>query len=102
MSLPLTTPITLLPSFNPEWWKEHVQYLRFRRQGIDIIGAKFEQKSGNSQGSVIVVTGWSECFVKYSEMIQMLFERGFNVYTYDHQSQGKISRNWIAVSITFY
>jgi alpha-beta hydrolase superfamily lysophospholipase len=78
------------PPIHTEWWKEHVRYIKFRRQGIDIIGAKFEQKTGNAvRANVIVITGWSECFLKYVEIIKMLFEQGFNVYTYDHQSQGE-------------
>lgn len=92
MSILSAPSVTACPPVNSEWWKDHVHYLKFRRQGIDIIGAKFEQKSGLSRGNVVVITGWSECFVKYSEMIRMLFERGFNVYTYDHQSQGNITK----------
>ncbi len=56
-----------------DWWKDHVQYSKFRRQGIDIICASFEQTDPQRQaiGNVVVVTGWSETFLKYSELIKM-------------------------------
>lgn len=41
-----------------------------------------------SLGNVMVVTGWSETFLKYVEIIKQLYEDGFNVYSYDHQCQG--------------
>ena len=50
-----------------------------------------------ARANVIVVTGWSETFLKYSELIKMLYEHGFNVYTYDHQSQG-LSGRWLVES----
>lgn len=81
---------------NGEWWKEHVRYFKFRRQGIDIVCASFEQKI-NARANVIVVTGWNETFLKYSELIKVLYERGFNIYTYDHQSQG-LSGRWLLES----
>ena len=44
----------------------------------------------HAKGIVILVTGWSECFLKYSSIIRTLYEDGFDVHTYDHQSQGII------------
>lgn len=44
-----------------------------------------------------VLTGWSECFLKYADVIKTIYEQGFNVHTYDHQSQG-LSGRWLAES----
>jgi len=87
------------PIVNEEWWNANVIYSRFRRQGIDIICASFQHKltSGSSSGraNIIFLTGLTESFIKYSETIQYLFNKGFNVFTYDHQSQG-LSGRWLA------
>lgn len=87
--------IKYAPVVNSSWWIENVKYLKFRRQGIDIIGAQFEQPGNNARANVIVLCGWSETFLKYSETIKFLYDRGFNVYTYDHQSQG-LSGRWLS------
>jgi alpha-beta hydrolase superfamily lysophospholipase len=79
------------PLMNAKWWTEHVQYSKFRRQGIDIICASCVQPRV-SKANVILVTDLSDSFLKYAEIIQLLFENGFNVFTYDHQSQGLSGR----------
>eukprot|EP01035_Chromulina_nebulosa_P039363 gene39363-53219_t len=92
--------VTVSPIVNEEWWNKHVVYTRFRRQGIDIICASFQHNRQDSKhatptANVIFITGLTESFIKYSETIQYLFNRGFNVFTYDHQSQG-LSGRWLA------
>ena len=82
--------ISVSPITNFEWWNAHVSYSKFRRQGIDIVCASFKQK--NAKANVVFVTGLMESFIKYSETIQYLYEHGFNVFTYDHQSQGLSGR----------
>ncbi|KAJ1426738.1 Alpha/Beta hydrolase protein [Ochromonadaceae sp. CCMP2298] len=83
------------PIVNSQWWNSHVSYSKFRRQGIDIVCASFKQK--NAKANVVFVTGLMESFVKYSETIQYFYEKGFNVFTYDHQSQG-LSGRWLSES----
>jgi len=83
-----TTPI------NKSFWNDNVKYIKFHRQGVDLYGASFEQINQKAKANVILLTGWSETFLKYSEIIKLLYELGFNVYTYDHQSQG-ISGRWL-------
>ncbi len=78
--------INVSPIVNEAWWTKHVSYSKFRRQGIDITCASFVQDS--PKANVIFLTGLMESFLKYSEFIEFLYERGFNVFTYDHQSQG--------------
>lgn len=82
--------ISVSPITNFEWWNAHVSYSKFRRQGIDIVCASFKQK--NAKANVVFVTGLMESFIKYSETIQYLYAHGFNVFTYDHQSQGLSGR----------
>lgn len=82
--------LSVSPIVNAEWWNSHVSYSKFRRQGIDIICASFKHKY--PKANVVFVTGLSESFLKYSETIQFLYEKGFNILTYDHQSQGLSGR----------
>jgi lysophospholipase len=82
--------IQVSPLTNTDWWNDHVHYSKFRRQGIDIICASFHHPK--PKANIIFLTGLAESFIKYSEVIQFLYERGFNVFTYDHQSQGLSGR----------
>mmetsp|Transcript_24421 Transcript_24421/g.40745 ORF Transcript_24421/g.40745 Transcript_24421/m.40745 type:complete len:379 (-) Transcript_24421:131-1267(-) len=84
------------PTVNSQWWNSNVAYSKFRRQGIDIVCASFTHEM-NPKANVVFVTGLMESFVKYSETIQYLYEKGFNVHTYDHQSQG-LSGRWLSES----
>lgn len=83
----------LLPVTQQSWWEQHVEYSKFNRQGLDIFTASFVR--ADAKANVVFVTGWSECFLKYADLIRKLFDAGFNVYTYDHQSQG-LSGRWLA------
>jgi lysophospholipase len=83
--------VTAVPLTNTKWWTDHVQHSKFRRQGIDIICASFIQPK-TAKANLVLVTGLMESFLKYSEVIQLLYENGFNVFTYDHQSQGLSGR----------
>lgn len=67
-----------------------MKYSKFRRQGIDIICASAEHP--HPRAKIVFLTGLAECFIKYSEVIQFFYEKGFSVYTYDHQSQGLSGR----------
>jgi lysophospholipase len=81
------------PLVNEKWWREHVIYSSIEHQKIEITCASFIQKQQNTaHGNVVVVTGLMETFLRYSELIQTLYENGFNVFTYDHQSQGLSGR----------
>ena len=79
--------IRYTPVVESEWWDSHVEYSTFNRQGIDLVSANFRHPS--SKAIVIILTGWSETFLKYAEMIRNVYEHGFTVSTYDHQSQVK-------------
>jgi alpha-beta hydrolase superfamily lysophospholipase len=89
----MNSPQQVHPICNEEWWKSHVKYSKFNRQDIDIVYACFEHQSNISpKANIIFLTGLTESFVKYSEAIQFFYTKGFNVYTYDHQSQGLSGR----------
>lgn len=83
---PLDEKYTPLPNEIGEWWDSHVVFSKFKRQGLDIVCASFEHSS-KPLANIILVTGWSETFLKYAEVVKHLFDHGFNVHTYDHQSQ---------------
>jgi alpha-beta hydrolase superfamily lysophospholipase len=78
------------PVIEGEWWDSHVQYSKVNRQGLDIITAEFINPEAKSV--IILVTGLSESFLKYAELIRSLYERGHFIFTYDHQSQGLSGR----------
>jgi alpha-beta hydrolase superfamily lysophospholipase len=81
------------PVVEEEWWNNHVEYSKLNRQRLDISTAIFRQPK--PKAIVVIVTGWSESYLKYSELIRSVYERGFTVFTYDHQSQG-LSGRWLA------
>jgi lysophospholipase len=89
------------PVLHEDWWKLNVKYVSFRRIDVQIICAKFVQP--NPRACVTLLTGWSETFLKYADIIKVLYDLGFSVYTYDHQCQGLSGRHlpesqstWIA------
>ncbi|RYG98855.1 alpha/beta hydrolase, partial [archaeon] len=81
---------TVVPLENTTWWNNHVKYSKFRRQGIDIVCASFDHPK--PKANLIFLTGLTESFIKYAEIIQFFYERRFSVHTYDHQSQGLSGR----------
>ena len=85
--------IKYAPVLQTAWWNENCEYARFNRQGIDILTASFVHPT--PKAAVVLLTGWSETFLRYSEVIKAIYDRGFSVFTYDHQSQG-LSGRWLA------
>ena len=85
--------------FADDWWRRHCQWGEFRRMGIKIRTASFLKKE--NRANVVLVTGWGDSALKYNETIRYLYDRGFNVFTYDHQSQG-LSGRWLMNSQTIY
>jgi lysophospholipase len=83
---------TYSPIEHCEWWDNHVVFSKFNRQGIDIMCASFVNTSHKCKGNIVFITGWSETFLKYPHLIKSLYEQGYSVYTYDHQSQGLSGR----------
>ena len=82
-----------------EWWAKHCMWGEFRRQGIKIRTATFSHR--DNKANVVLATGWGDSVLKYSDIIQHLYSRGFNVFTYDHQSQG-LSGRWLLNHQTIY
>ena len=99
---PVEVSLDVSPSSEPVWFQKHVAFSAFQRQGIQIICASFKHADKKSvKGNVVVVTGWSESFMKYVDLIKMCYELGFDVYTYDHQSQG-LSGRWLSENQSTY
>ena len=90
---PIDANYTPISEIDAKWWEKHVLYSKFNRLGIDVVCASFENP--DAKANIIFVTGWSESFLKYSEVIHKLYDSGFSIYTYDHQSQG-LSGRWLA------
>jgi hypothetical protein len=55
------------PVTQTEWWNAHVEYAKFNRQGVDVLTARFVHPT--PRAAVVVLTGWSETFLKYSDFI---------------------------------
>jgi len=83
------------PVVHPIWWAQHVTYVEFQRSEIQIIGAMVIHP--NPRGHVTLLTGWSETFLKYADIIKQLYDGGYSVFTYDHQCQG-LSGRWLPES----
>lgn len=87
-------------SFSPgagelgEWWLQHVHFSKFSRQGIDIVCASFEQIKRKPIANIIIANGWADTLIRYADITRSLYECGFNIYLYDHQSQG-LSGRWL-------
>ena len=84
-----------VPITQEGWWKEHVSYSKFNRQGVDITCASFH--SEDAKANVFLIIGWNQTFLLYADFIRALVHNGFNVFTYDHQGQG-LSERWITDS----
>lgn len=87
-----TSSLEYAPIEHENWWREYVHYTKFNRQGLDIVCASFVHK--NPIGCIVLVTGWNETFLKYSDVIRNLYLHDYSIYTYDHQSQG-LSGRWL-------
>lgn len=81
------------------WWSKNAQWGDFRRMGIKIKYCCFLNKE--ARANVVLTTGWGDSVIKYSDTVQYLHERGFNVFSYDHQSQG-LSGRWLMNKQTIY
>ena len=91
--------MSMSKEYADEWWRKHCVWGDFRRMGIKIRTACFV--SPENRANVVLVTGWGDSVLKYNETIKNLYEKGFNVFTYDHQSQG-LSGRWLMNSQTIY
>lgn len=81
-----------------EWWDEHASYSKFSRQGIDIVCVAFEQKNKRvAIANVIILCGWSASFLRYVELVKLLYENNFNIHMFDYQSHG-LSGRWLPES----
>ena len=87
-----SSTLEYFPIEHENWWGEYVKYTKFNRQGLDIVCASFEHH--NPIGCILLVTGWNETFLKYSDLIRTLYLHKYSIYTYDHQSQG-LSGRWL-------
>lgn len=79
------------PFTHADWWRARCSYSKFNRQGVDIVCASFLADA--PRANVFIVPAWNETFLRYSDLVRELVERGFNVHTYDHQGQG-FSERW--------
>jgi lysophospholipase len=96
MKTPLNEKYCPLPALAREWWEQHATLFKLKRQGLDLVCATFEQPPDvKALGNIFLLTGWSESFLKYGLVIKAIYERGFNIFTYDHQSQG-LSGRWLS------
>ena len=63
------------------------------QRGLRIAFMRFEQPAGAPDlGAVVIVSGRTESFVKYKEMVYDLHRAGYAVYIHDHRGQGLSER----------
>ncbi|MBC7385114.1 MAG: alpha/beta fold hydrolase [Cryobacterium sp.] len=53
---------------------------------VELVGVRFVHP--HARGTVVVLTGRSEPWLKYGEVFYDLHQMGFSVYSYDHRGQG--------------
>lgn len=51
-----------------------------------------QQKPNEEQDAIVIVSGRTESYVKYDELIYDLYRNGYAVFTYDHRGQGLSDR----------
>lgn len=54
--------------------------------GLELSAIRFVHP--NSVGTIVVINGRSESFLKYGEVFYDLFQKGYSIYSYDHRGQG--------------
>ncbi len=57
------------------------------RDGTSLSAVRFVHPQ--SRGTIVVVSGRSETWLKYGEVFYDLYRRGFTLYSYDHRGQGR-------------
>jgi lysophospholipase len=61
-------------------------YLFSTRDGLNLSGVRFIHP--NAKGTIVIVPGRSEPWVKYAEVFYDLYQDGYSIYCYDHRGQG--------------
>lgn len=80
------------------FWNSHVPGTApsksFKGHGdVAIAYAQFVQADPlREKGAIVIVTGRTETYLKYKELIFDLWSNGFSVYIYDHRGQGLSDR----------
>lgn len=54
--------------------------------GTNLVGVKYLQ--ANSKGTILVLPGRSEPWLKYGEVFYDLFQKGYSIYSFDWRGQG--------------
>jgi lysophospholipase len=54
--------------------------------GVELSGVWYQHPS--SRGTIVVVPGRSESWLKYGEVFFDLYEKGYSLFSYDHRGQG--------------
>jgi len=54
--------------------------------GTTLVGVKYLQP--NSKGTILVLPGRSEPWLKYGEVFYDLFQKGYSIYSFDLRGQG--------------
>mmetsp|Transcript_45803 Transcript_45803/g.67602 ORF Transcript_45803/g.67602 Transcript_45803/m.67602 type:complete len:87 (+) Transcript_45803:131-391(+) len=62
--------------------------------GVEICYTKLQHKNGDDDDdarvTIVFLTGWKETFFRYEDLFEeMYFNKGFNVFSMDHRSQGE-------------
>ncbi len=56
------------------------------RDGLSLSGVRFIHPS--AKGTILILTGRTEPWLKYGEVFYDLYAKGYSVYAYDHRGQG--------------
>jgi lysophospholipase len=67
--------------------KENARAFTFKSfDGLDLSAVHFVHP--DSKGTIVILPGRSEPWVKYAEVFYDLYQQGYSIYSYDHRGQG--------------
>lgn len=69
-----------------DFYKTEAKSSYLQAKGCRLHVAQFN--APNEKAICLVMPGWSECVIKYCELIKEFVEQGISVVAYDHRSQG--------------
>jgi alpha-beta hydrolase superfamily lysophospholipase len=78
-----------------DWWDQNISYSKFTCQGVDIVCGQFIQPRTTAPiANIIIAIGWCDTFLRYAELVKLLYTNRFNIHMYDHEGHG-LSGRWI-------
>jgi lysophospholipase len=70
------------------WVRTNAETYTFKtRDGTSLSGVRIVHP--NAKGTILILTGRTEPWLKYGEVFYDLYQQGYTLYSYDHRGQGR-------------